>query len=65
MPLPDAPGRVTPSPTPEEVTFIVDEEAMGDAADRYQQVTPTPTPEATPEPVYDDWEDDEGFPEDF
>ena len=65
VPLPDAPGRATPTPAPEEVNFIVDEEAMGDLAERYVQVTPTPTPEQTPEPVSDEWDDDEGFPEDF
>ena len=65
VPLPDAPGRATPTPAPEEVTFIVDEEAMGDLAERYVQVTPTPTPEQTPEAVSDEWDDDEGFPEDF
>lgn len=63
VPLPDAPGRATPTPAPEEVDFIIDEEAMGDLAERYVQVTPTPEP--TPEPVSDEWEDDNGFPEDF
>ena len=38
---------------------------MGDLAERYVQVTPTPTPEQTPEAVSDEWDDDEGFPEDF
>ena len=65
VPLPDAPGRATPTPAPEEVDFIIDEEAMGDLADRYVQVTPTPEPEVTPEPIDDEWADDEGFPEDF
>lgn len=65
VPLPDAPGRATPTPAPEEVNFIIDEEAMGDLADRYVQVTPTPEPEVTPEPIDDEWADDEGFPEDF
>lgn len=63
VPLPDAPGRATPTPAPEEVDFIVDEEAMGDLADRFVQVTPTPEQEA--EPISDEWADDEGFPEDF
>ena len=63
VPLPDAPGRATPTPAPEEVDFIIDEEAMGDLAERYVQVTPTPEP--TPEPVSDEWEYDNGFPEDF
>lgn len=65
VPLPDAPGRATPTPAPEEVNFIIDEEAMGDLADRYVQVTPTPEPEVTPEPIDNEWADDEGFPEDF
>lgn len=65
VPLPDAPGRATPTPAPEEVNFIIDEEAMGDLADRYVHVTPTPEPEVTPEPIDDEWADDEGFPEDF
>ena len=65
VPLPDAPGRATPTPAPEEVDFIIDEEAMGDLADRYVQVTPTPEPEVPPEPIDDEWADDEGFPEDF
>ena len=65
VPLPDAPGRATPTPAPEEVDFIIDEEAMGDLADRYVQVTPTPEPEVTPEPIDNEWADDEGFPEDF
>ena len=53
VPLPDAPGRATPTPQPEEIDFIVDEEAMGDLADQYVQVTPTPepAPEASPEPT--------------
>ena len=48
VPLPDAPGRATPSPTPKEVDFVVDEEAMGEIADRYVQVTPSP--DATVDP---------------
>ena len=64
VPLPDAPGRVTPSPTPEAVDFIVDEEAMGDLAERCVESTPTPEPpEETPDPAWLDEED--VFPEDF
>ena len=64
VPLPDAPGRVTPSPTPEAVDFIVDEEAMGDLAERFVESTPTPEPpEETPDPAWLDEED--VFPEDF
>lgn len=48
VPLPDAPGRATPTPPPEVVDFIIDEEAMGDLVDLYVQATPTPSPE----PVY-------------
>lgn len=49
VPLPDAPGRVTPSPTPIVVDFVVDEEAMGDLAQYYVQKTPTPEPTIDPE----------------
>lgn len=72
VPLPDAPGRTTPTPEPEEVDFIIDEEAMGDLADQYVEVTPTPAPDqtpqlsATPEPTMDPDllpQEDDGFPE--
>ncbi len=42
VPLPDAPGRATPTPIPDAVNFIVDEEAMGDNAERFVQVTGEP-----------------------
>jgi len=45
VPLPDAPGRVTPTPAPEVVDFVIDAEAMGELADRYVEATPTPSPE--------------------
>ena len=61
--LPDAPGRVTPTPTPETLDIMVDEEAMGDLAERI--ATPTPAPEMTPEPIYDDPEVDAPFPDDL
>ena len=65
MPLPDAPGKVTPTPAPEAVDFIVDEEAMGDLAERFIEITPTPESlEETPDPALLD-EDDDVFPEDF
>lgn len=48
VPLPGAPGRITPSPAPEVVDFIIDEEAMGDLASLYVEATPAPT--ATPQP---------------
>lgn len=65
VPLPDAPGKVTPTPAPESVDFIVDEEAMGDLAERFVEITPTPESlEETPDPdLLDD--DDDVFPEDF
>lgn len=44
VPLPDAPGRVTPTPAPEAIDIIIDAEAMGDLADHYMEVTPSPTP---------------------
>lgn len=77
VPLPDAPGRATPEPEPEEIDFIVDEEALGDLADQFVYVSPSPEPEETPEPEEpsepedeaaqngnDDWEtEDAAFPE--
>lgn len=45
VPLPDAPGRVTPTPAPEEIDFMIDEEAMGDLAEQFVYVSPSPTPE--------------------
>ena len=44
VPLPDAPGRATPTPAPETVDFVIDEEAMGDLADQFVEATPSPTP---------------------
>lgn len=65
VPLPDAPGKVTPTPAPEAVDFIVDEEAMGDLVERFVEITPTPESlEETPDPALLD-EDDDVFPEDF
>ena len=63
IPLPDAPGRVTPTPTPETLDIMIDEEAMGDLAERI--ATPTPAPEMTPEPIYNDPEVDAPFPDDL
>lgn len=63
VPLPDAPGRVTPTPAPEVVDFIIDDEAMGDIADRFIEATPTPIP--TSEPVSSvEQEQEEMLPED-
>lgn len=45
VPLPDAPGRATPTPAPEVVDFAIDEEAMGDMADRFQEAAPVETQE--------------------
>ena len=53
VPLPNAPGRATPTPAPEVVDFVVDEEALGDLADRFVQATPSPEPEITPESYVD------------
>ena len=59
VPLPDAPGKVTPSPTPKEVDFVVDEEAMGELAEHYVQVTPSPEPMEDPDLVaIDEFEED-------
>lgn len=66
VPLPDAPGRMTPTPAPEVVDFIIDEEAMGDLADRYVEATPTPEP-IEEEPFDDDLEmlEEDYFPDDL
>ena len=59
VPLPDAPGKVTPSPPPKEVDFVVDEEAMGELAEHYVQVTPSPEPMEDPDLVaIDEFEED-------
>ena len=68
VPLPDAPGKPTPTPAVETIDFAVDEEAMGDDAAYYveEQASPAPTP--SPEPQEELWEDDGeewGFPEDL
>ena len=66
VPLPDAPGKPTPTPAIETIDFAVDEEAMGDDAMYYEEAETTATPET--EPVDEFWEDDEeewGFPEDL
>ncbi|MBQ8619231.1 MAG: rod shape-determining protein MreC [Clostridia bacterium] len=44
VPLPDAPGRITPTPAPEAIDIVIDPEAMGDLADRYVELTPSPSP---------------------
>lgn len=62
VPLPDAPGRVTPTPAPEVVDFIIDAEAMGNLADRYVEATPTPSPEPV---MMDEQEDLEMLEEDY
>ncbi len=59
VPLPDAPGRATPTPAPEVIDFIIDEEAMGELAERYVEATPTP------EPVYEEYDDLEMLDEDY
>ena len=59
VPLPDAPGRITPTPAPEVVDFIIDEEAMGELADKYVEAT------STPEPEPDDEEELEMLEEDY
>lgn len=67
VPLPDAPGRVTPTPAPEVFNFIIDEEAMGSLADQFIEATPSPTPLATIENEEDELEmlEEDYFPEDL
>ena len=66
VPLPDAPGKATPTPEPEALDIVIDEEAMGDLAERIAEATSTPAPETTEEPiVYDDPEVDAPFPDDL
>ena len=67
VPLPDAPGRITPTPAPEVVDFIIDAEAMGDLADRYIEITPTPAPVNIDEDEVEELEmlDEDYFPEDL
>ena len=64
VPLPDAPGRATPSPTPQAVDFIIDEEAMGDLVEYFVKATPSPTPGQTPDPGMEMTEEDI-FPDDL
>ncbi len=67
VPLPDAPGRVTPTPAPEVFNFIIDEEAMGSLADQFVEATPSPTPLAVIEDEEDELEmlEEDYFPEDL
>ena len=67
VPLPDAPGRVTPTPAPEAIDVIIDAEAMGDLADRYIEVTPTPVPDESDEYESEELEmlEEDYFPEDL
>ena len=45
---------------------MIDEEAMGDLAERIVEATSTPAPETTEEPItYDDPEVDAPFPDDL
>lgn len=63
VPLPDAPGRITPTPAPEVIDIIIDQEAMGDLADRYIEATPVPTP--APVVIDDQQEELEMLEEDY
>ncbi len=74
VPLPDAPGRATPTPAPQVIDFVIDEEAMGDMAERFQEAeegqpeTGTQTEDVTAVPDDEEWyEEDEpaDFPEGF
>jgi len=67
VPLPGAPGRITPSPAPEIVDFIIDEEAMGDLASQFMEATAAP--QETTKPIANETEDEmleeDFFPEDL
>ena len=63
VPLPGAPGRITPSPAPEVIDFIIDEEAMGELASQY--VEATPAPQETPQPIEDEFFESEILEEDI
>lgn len=68
VPLPDAPGRITPTPAPESIDIIIDPEAMGELADRYIEMTPAPVEEPDDSlRETDDLEmlEDDYFPEDL
>ena len=58
---------MTPTPAPEVVDFIIDEEAMGELAERYVEMTPTPAPEIIEEDEVEELEmlDEDYFPEDL
>ncbi|MBR1711535.1 MAG: rod shape-determining protein MreC [Clostridia bacterium] len=51
VPLPEAPGAVIITPEPEAIDVMIDEEAMGDSAERYIQITPSPEPPEEDEEV--------------
>ena len=69
VPLPGAPGKATPTPAPEVVDFVIDEEAMGDLAQNFVEATPTPVPEESEhfEPEFEEPEmlEEDLFPEDL
>ena len=61
---------MTPTPAPEAIDIIIDDEAMGELADRYIEATPSPTPAPI---IFDDAEesddlemlDEDYFPDDL
>ena len=64
VPLPNAPGRATPTPVPEELDFVIDDEALGDLADRFVMVSPRPDTDDWPDDEDMDWpEEDDRFPD--
>jgi len=65
VPLPDAPGRITPTPAPEVIDFIIDEEAMGEIADRFVEATPSPAPIEHEEDDELEMLEEDYFPEDL
>ena len=65
VPLPGAPGRVTPTPAPEVFNFIIDDEAMGDLASKFVEATPMPSPAPIEEADELEMLEEDYFPDDL
>ena len=64
VPLPDAPGRITPTPAPEVIDIVLDEEALGDLYETYMTPTPAASPD-TGDSEPEEWLDEDIFPEEL